>query len=219
MEMNTRFNYYDILEINPQSNQHEVTDAYNRARQTYSSDNPALYTIFTENEAREYLRMVEEAYSVLGNRALRNLYDQKLGRGIKEMEQLSYEVLLHESKVHQKPAELPKVGRLRPEYSIDDSVETLIRNTTHIDGHFLKQVREYKNVSLEQLSSITKITPFYLSALERMDPQSLPATVFVRGYIIQISRYLGLEEKKVVDSYMKLFRETLANTAAANQQA
>lgn len=215
MEMNTRFNYYDILEINPQSNQHDITDAYNKARSTYSSDNPALYTIFTENEAREYLRMVEEAYSVLGNRSLRNLYDQKLGRGVKETNQLSYDALLHESKVNHKPAELPKIGRLKPEYTIDESVENLIKTQTDFDGNFLKQVREYKNVSLEQLSAITKITPYYLSALERMDPQNLPAQVFVRGYIIQIARYLGLDEKKVADSYMKQFRETLA--AVANQ--
>ncbi len=215
MEMNTRFNYYDILEVNPQSNQHDITEAYQKARLTYSSDNPALYTIFTENEAREYLRMVEEAYSVLGNRALRNLYDQKLGRGVKESEQLSYEHLLHESKVNHKPAELPKIGRLRPDYSINESFEDQIRRQTRFDGAFLKQIREYKKVTLEQLSSVTKITAFYLNALERMDPQSLPAPVFVRGYIVQISRYLGLEEKKVVESYMRLFRETLATTTAA----
>lgn len=213
MEMNTRFNYYDILEVSSHSTPTDISDAYNKARETYSSDNPALYTIFTENEAREYLRMVEEAYSVLGNRALRSLYDEKLGKGQHDAEKLSYESLLLESK-NKKPVEIPKIG-LRPEYTIVDSIEEEIVQATVFDGPFLKKVREYKKVSLEKMSSVTKITAFYLDAIEKMSVKNLPAPVFVRGYVIQISRYLGLDEKKVIDSYMKIFRESLAS--ASNQ--
>lgn len=200
-----RFSYYDILEVSPQSNQTEVNDAYQRAKLTYAADNPALYTIFTENEAREYLRIVEEAYSVLGNRTLRLLYDQKLGRGVREPDQLSYEVLLQESK-SRAPQEMTKIGRLKPEYVIDEGFEALIKGESEIDGDFIRRVREYKKVSLEQLSSVTKITPYYLNAVERMDADCLPATVFVRGYVIQIARYLGLDEKRAADSYMSRFR-------------
>jgi len=214
MEMNTRFNYYDILEVNPQSSQNDITEAYHKARLTYSSDNPALYTIFTENEAREYLRMVEEAYSVLGNRTLRNIYDQKLGRGVREFDKLSYESLVQESRV-MRPADFLKAHRSKPDYVIDQAMEDEIRNATVFDGAFLRKVREYKKVTLEQLSTVTKVTPYYINALENMQPENLPAPVFVRGYIIQISRYLGLNEKKVVESYMKIYRETLAT--AANQ--
>lgn len=213
MEMNTRFNYYDILEVGSHSTLNDISEAYKKARETYSSDNPALYTIFTENEAREYLRMVEEAYSVLGNRALRSLYDEKLGKGQNNVEKLSYESLLLESK-NKKPVEIPKIG-LRPEYTIVDSIEEEIAQATVFNGEFLKKVREYKKVTLEKMSSVTKITAFYLDAIERMSVQDLPAPVFVRGYVIQISRYLGLDEKKVIDSYMKIFRESRAS--ASNQ--
>ncbi|PWU19369.1 MAG: hypothetical protein C5B49_05890 [Bdellovibrio sp.] len=209
MEMNTKFNYYDILEVNPQSSQNEVTEAYSRARITYSGGNPALYTIFTQKEAREYLRLVEEAYSVLGNKSLRALYDQKLGRGVTGVDQVTYEQLLQESKIT-RPLDLPKLGRLKPEYEIDESFETRIRAETQFSGEFLRRVREYKHVTLEQLSAITKVSSFYIHAIEHMEAQNLPAPVFVRGYVIQICRVLGLDEKKGPDSYMKLFRETLA---------
>ena len=53
-----RYNYYEILEVGSNAAQHEVTTAYERARTTYSGDNPAIYTIFSENEARELLTLI-----------------------------------------------------------------------------------------------------------------------------------------------------------------
>jgi cytoskeletal protein RodZ len=41
-----------------------------------------------------------------------------------------------------------------------------------------------------------------------MDLANLPAQVFIRGYVVQISKLLGLDEKRVADSYMKLLKET-----------
>lgn len=206
--MNTRFNYYDILELSPQCNQNEVTDAYQRAKATYSSNNPALYTIFTDNEAREYLGLVEEAYSVLGNRSLRSLYDEKMATNPKENVQVTYETLVEQSRVA-KNLMLVKTPRFKLSYSPDENFEKEIATQTKWDGQFLKKVREYKQVSIDTLSEVTKVTSYYLKALESMEIKSLPATVFVRGYIIQVCRVLLLDEKIVADSYMKNFREKL----------
>ena len=59
-------NYYEILELSTNAAQHEITTAYDRARKTYSGDNPAIYTIFSEKEARDLLKLIDEAYAVLG---------------------------------------------------------------------------------------------------------------------------------------------------------
>ncbi|MNY61710.1 hypothetical protein D3C86_1984200 [compost metagenome] len=59
------------------------------------------------------------------------------------------------------------------------------------------------------MNEITKINPWYVTAIEKMDAAGLPAVVFVRGYVSQIAKALGLDEKKVADSYMKLFKENL----------
>lgn len=206
--MNTRFNYYDILELSPQCNQNEVTDAYQRAKATYSSNNPALYTIFTDSEAREYLGLVEEAYSVLGNRTLRSLYDEKMATGPKDNVQVTYETLVEQSRVA-KNLMLVKSPRFKLSYEPDEAFEKEISAQTRWDGEFLKKVREYKKVSIETMSEVTKITAFYINALEATEIKNLPATVFVRGYIIQVCRVLQLNEKTVADSYMKIFRENL----------
>lgn len=208
MEMNTRFNYYDILELSLQCSQNDITDAYNKAKATYTGQNPALYTIFSDQEAREYLRLVEEAYSVLGNRSLRALYDEKLVKGVKTTEQVAYDTLLQESRTS-KSFQLPKNSRFKLDFEKNPEMEKEILAQTQWTGAFLKKVREYKKVSLEQMSAITKITSFYLNAVEQMTAENLPAPVFVRGYIVQICKVLSLDDKRIADSYMKSFKDSV----------
>lgn len=208
MEMNTRFNYYDILELSLQCSQNDITDAYKKAKATYSGQNPALYTIFSDQEAREYLKLVEEAYSVLGNRSLRALYDEKMVKGVRATEQVAYDTLLQESRTS-KAFQLPKNSRFKLEYEKVPEMENEIAQQTAWTGEYIKKIREYKKVSLEQMSEVTKITAFYLNAIEKMETKSLPAPVFVRGYIVQVCRVLAIDDKRVADSYMKSFKDSI----------
>ncbi len=202
-----RFNYYDVLEVSLHCPQHEVTAAYEKAKVTYSGENSAIYTIFSEEEARQMLKLIDEAYSVLGNKNLRSLYDEKLGQSGVRPEDISFESLKAQSKMSlPEPAKKP-TGKI--EFKLSDVFENEIRENSDWTGEFLKKVREYKNIPLERMSEITKISAYYIHALEKSDSKNLPAPVFVRGYISQISKVLGLEEKKVCDSYMKCFKESL----------
>ena len=204
----TRYNYYDILEINPHCAQHEITKAYEKARLTYSGANPAIYTIFSEEESREFLKMIEEAFSVLGNKTLRSLYDEKMGNSTaNQKEDVSYESLKMQSQVI--VPDLKKPTPLRPEYSIDEKTESEIGAQQEWDGAWLKKVREYKKLPLEKMSDVTKISAYYINALEKMDSKSLPAPVYVRGYVSQFAKTLGLNEKVVCESYMKKYKEVL----------
>lgn len=198
-----RYNYYEILELPQNAAQHEVTTAYERARTTYSGENPAIYTIFSEPEARELLGIIEEAYSVLGNKSLRSIYDQRLFAGQTGAQELSYQSLLTASR-----SQFPegKKEQQAPVFEVKPEFEKEIRDCQNWDGPFLKKVREYKKISIERMSEITKINSYYLTAIEKMDPSNLPAAVFVRGYVVQMAKQLGLNEKAVADSYMKAFK-------------
>lgn len=207
MEMNSQFNYYDILEVNPHCPQHEITSAYERAKNTYSGENPAIYTMFSEVEARDLLRMIEEAYSVLGNKTLRALYDEKIGQK-KSLKEISFESLQTESRLQFH--ETFNTSKTNKETFIkDEAREKEIQAITSWSGLELKKIRDYKKYSLDKLSEITKVSSFYINAIEEMDPPHLPAPVFVRGYVVQIAKTLGLDEKKVADSYMKNFKEKI----------
>src|SRR5690242_16165078 len=77
---NSEANYYEILEVAPSATGREVHMAYMRAKETYSPGSPALYTMFTPDEARQLLKMIDEAFSVLSNQTKRQEYDLSLAR-------------------------------------------------------------------------------------------------------------------------------------------
>jgi len=203
-----RFNYYDILEVSTHCAQHEVTSAYERAKITYSGANPAIYTIFSDEEARNLLKLVEEAYSVLGNKTLRSLYDEKLGQNNFKKEDLSFENLTAQSRTLF-PEPPKKIQALKSEYHVNPEFEAEYMALSDWNGEWLKKVRDYKKIPLERLSEITKISAYYISSIEKIEPKSLPAPVFVRGFVSQIAKILGIDEKKVCDSYMKHFKDAL----------
>lgn len=79
-------NYYEILEISADAPHHEIVAAYERAKETYSPDSASLYSMFTEQEAQDLRRLIEEAYLVLSNQAKRREYDLVLKVKMKQPE-------------------------------------------------------------------------------------------------------------------------------------
>src|ERR1700721_1371618 len=68
-------------------------------------------------------------------------------------------------------------------------------------GEHLKREREMRGVSLEEISSATRIAPRFLAALESEQWELLPGGVFNRGFIRSVARYLGLDEDSLVAEY------------------
>ncbi|NWF56254.1 MAG: helix-turn-helix domain-containing protein, partial [Syntrophaceae bacterium] len=68
-------------------------------------------------------------------------------------------------------------------------------------GLFLRKEREKKNVSLDAVAKVTRITRENLAALENDDFQFISAPVFVRGFLRNYANYLGLDPKEVIARY------------------
>ena len=64
---------------------------------------------------------------------------------------------------------------------------------TETIGQQLRQRREARNLSLEQVTQATHIKPHYLQALEAGDFNSLPSDVQARGFIRAYAGFLGLD--------------------------
>ena len=74
-------------------------------------------------------------------------------------------------------------------------------------GTFLRKMREARQVSIEELAQITRISKTYIIAIEEDNFAKLPASVFVRGFLIQIARVLKLPPEKLATAYMLRFNE------------
>jgi len=212
MNKENQQNYYEVLELNENATQHEIHKAYMSAKMTYSVENKALYSVFSTDEAAALRNLIEEAYKVLSNKTYRNIYEKRMMASSATEVDVSIQAIKMASEDLFQKANPPQVTAESTDAPvIDKKFEQEISEKKDWNGLDLKKVREYKKLSFDELTDITKINPWYIAALETMDPSSLPVEVFVRGYVVQVAKALGLKEKIVADSYMRHFRKKIEN--------
>lgn len=226
--------YYDILEVSSSAGPTEIYQAYQRAKATYSPSSPALYSMFSPEEATQLLGLIEEAYSTLSNKTRRHEYDVQIGitkavpsphpeRSPRPAMTTTNQppvntapatgprfedVWVGQVKVMRRKDDLPK-GFARTKFSVYEikpEIEEEIKTVQECDGQFLQKIRLYKGVNLEQLSDEIKVGKTLLVCLEANDVDGLPIAVFTRGFVVQFSKVLGLNDKQIADAYMKYFK-------------
>ncbi len=68
-------------------------------------------------------------------------------------------------------------------------------------GEYIARVREARGMSLEELSSVTKLTVANIKAIEASDWKSFAVAAYVRGYLNSVSAKLNLDQQKVLQWY------------------
>jgi len=68
-------------------------------------------------------------------------------------------------------------------------------------GQDLKQEREVRNISLEEIADATKINLRFLQALEEDRLDILPGKFFTRGILRSYAKHIGLNENDVLNRY------------------
>lgn len=72
-------------------------------------------------------------------------------------------------------------------------------------GATLREARERRQLTWEQVEAETKIRAKYLRALEDEEFDSLPSGTYVRGFLRAYASYLGLDGRLFVDEYASRF--------------
>lgn len=73
-------------------------------------------------------------------------------------------------------------------------------------GQLLREVREARGMTLQDISDTTRISVRYLQALEDETFDQLPSATFVRGYVREFVRVLEIDDATgVVQGYMRRF--------------
>ena len=68
-------------------------------------------------------------------------------------------------------------------------------------GQKLREERESRNISIEEIAAATKIVPRYLEALEADHLDQMPGGFFVKGIIRSYARAIGLDADEVLSWY------------------
>lgn len=86
-----------------------------------------------------------------------------------------------------------------------DDLQSEIQNQSDWTGAYLKRIREYRRVTIEELSEWTRISKAYLTSIEEEQFQKLPSAVYVRGFVIQIAKVLKIPHEAVASAYMSRY--------------
>jgi flagellar biosynthesis protein FlhG len=171
-----------------------VRRAYKRAREIYAPGAIATYGLFEPSELEALRARLDEAHDVLLDLARRRPYELSV---------------FPPSPEHDEPAPAPGQGD-EPRPPPPD-----ITPDTDFTGAILKAFRESRGVRLEEISARTKVGLAYLAAIEADDFGSLPAPVYVRGFVGELAKYLGLDAAQVSRTYVRRLRRALEERRTA----
>ncbi len=200
-------NYYEVLEVQTNASNQEIQQAYTRAKNAYTGDSLALYSLLSQDEARKVLELIEEAHNILSDPTKRKQYN--IARGIETDSVISSIAATDEdSDFKQNKNASGEMNKLvaKKRYGLDyqesSEFEKEIEQCTEFTGEFLKKIREYKNVDIKRLADMTKISKTYIRYIEEEEITKMPAIVYVRGFVYQYAKCLKLNPELVANSFI-----------------
>lgn len=230
--MNESGNYYEILGVPENSDFETIRKAYLRSKKSYGIESLSAYSLFNETELKEMLNNIEQAYMVLSDLSKRRAYDNAHGIKDKKIltryeeserrEEAPKQTSGSEHKIESqneiaKTMDDKKAGAgelnitmkksLGTDYQKDLEIEDWIKNCEEFNGEVFARVREYKKISIGELSEYTKISKRNIENIEREIFDQLPAPAYLRGFVIQLAKVLKLDWEKAAKSYMNRAKE------------
>jgi flagellar biosynthesis protein FlhG len=191
--------HYEMLEVPPTASFEDIRRANRRIRDIYGAESVAISGLYDPASLEAVHRRLDLAYTTLMDAAKRKEYDMEL---FPDGVPMPVTPPTH--------ADLPAP---RAPAKVDDPATLTVRPPmpeiapgTEFSGPLLRQIREAVGVELREIAERSKIGMAYLSALEDELFAKLPAAVYVRGFLAEYARALGLDGERVKQTYLARFR-------------
>jgi flagellar biosynthesis protein FlhG len=177
--------HHDVLEVERGATDEEIRRAYKRMCAVFDPENLVTFGLFDEAGLEAARTRIDEAYDVLLDPARRRPYE------------ISVFPEAPETKAEIEQEQVP-TGELPPAPSITPDTE--------FSGALLRAVRESQGTSLQQISERTKVGINYLRCIEEDEFETLPAAVYVRGFVTEVAKCLRLDPEQVSQSYLRRYK-------------
>jgi len=203
-------NYYEVLEVSPDALPLEIRRAYKKSFSLYQDDSIASYSFFSEEERQEILSRIEQAYLTLINPEARTAYDQSLiASGLLDKERTFRDktkkpIAIYDfQKTHlDSPATAKRSDELKFRVEQSPVIRDLLAQDT-LAGSDLQKLRTTLEVPLEEIAEKTNIRIDILRTIETVNVDLFPPLVYLKGFLRSYSRCLELNERVVLDAYLK----------------
>lgn len=182
-----RGNHYEVLGLETHASAERVERAYRFHLELYDEAGLATYSLLDADELKAARASVQEAYSVLSDPDRRHEYDRGLGLARADEPLLSFEAA--------RPAALPPGPPAAP---------TPVRERLAglVTGAALRGFREARGVSLHEIATASKVGVRFLEYIEQDRHSELPAPVYLRGFVQEYARCVGLEPIATAEAYL-----------------
>ena len=190
--------HYELLEVPPTASFEDIRRANRRIRDIYGAESIAISGLYDPASLEAVHRRLDLAYTTLMDAAKRKDYDMELFPDGVPMPIA--------------PPSLTEPIAQRAAVKVDEVAQTIrppmpeLSPQTVFSGPLLRQIREAVGVELREIAERSKIGMAYLHALEGEVFAKLPAAVYVRGFLAEYARALGLDVERVKQTYLARYR-------------
>jgi flagellar biosynthesis protein FlhG len=201
--------HYEVLEVQPGAGYEDIERAYRLTRAAYSDGSMGLYSVFSDEDAAVIRGRIDEAYRVLTDPDDRERYDVE--SGIKRQEPITpmaaardfTDASISDREEYEREARVAAAEVATAVEVIEDVDADIDEENQSFDGAALRRSRMRRGVELDQISDVTKVTVKYLRYIEDEAFDRLPAEVYVRGFVSAYARAIGLDARRVANTYME----------------
>jgi len=82
-------------------------------------------------------------------------------------------------------------------------------------GEKLREAREARGISLSEVAEQTRISSYYIEAIERDDYKPLPGGIFNKGFVKSFAKFVGVDENEALADYLNAL--TIENPNATDE--
>lgn len=175
--------YYAVLGLAPGASAEAVEKAHRHCRALYEEGALATYTIVDAEERRAARARIDEAFAVLGDAKRRAAYDREHGLPA---------------------APAAAAAPASPGGPITDAPgrKGPVVLPGSVTGAELRRFREARGVTLKEIATSSKIGSRTLDDIETERIDRLPPTVYLRGFVQEYAREIGLDPKDTAERYL-----------------
>lgn len=170
--------HYAVLGLEPGASAEAIEKAHRHSRALYEEGALATYTIVDAEERRAARARIDEAFAVLRDPARRAAYDRE--RGL--------------------PPAAAGPGTGAPAADTPRKGPVILPGP--VTGAEIRRVREERGITLKEIAATTKIGSRTLEDIENERVDRLPPTVYLRGFVQEFAREIGLDPRDTAERYI-----------------
>lgn len=190
--------HYAVLGLHPRASREQVEKAYKFCLEMYGEGALATYSLIGAEETEAARARINAAYEVLADPVRRRDYDVAQGLASPAAPLLPFPAAPPPLTPSAPVAEETPVAAAAPSAAPPAPPDLPARLT----GAELRKRRESRGVTLREIALVTKIGVRFLEYIEEDRVAQLPAPVYLRGFLMEYGRAIGLDPRRTADAYM-----------------